>query len=138
MAMARPTMSPDTTSTSLSFFGPEMVGVMFPDVICDGPFCMMDPPCQFKDSSCSIGDRLTGFGHGFYLEPPPFQPSGLCADYWMLEQPECRSDRRLDFMRRRRKFRGSERKGEAQTMRGNRFPHALRGYPRKQSEEQPA
>src|SRR5262249_16478189 len=42
MAMARPTMSPETTSTSLSFFGREMVGAMLADVICDGPFCMME------------------------------------------------------------------------------------------------
>ena len=34
-------MSPDTTNTSLSFLGPEMLGAILPDVICDGPFCMM-------------------------------------------------------------------------------------------------
>src|SRR5215510_11128463 len=73
MATARPTMSPETTSASLSFLGPEIVGAILPDVTCDGPFCMMESSL-FKDSSCSISDRLAGFVQGFYLNHLPSSP----------------------------------------------------------------
>ena len=38
MTAARLTMSPETTNTSLSFCGPEMVGAILPEVTCDWTF----------------------------------------------------------------------------------------------------